>query len=287
MASRPPPQSSMLRMPPPSSTFRPDCSATACARWRRSPDCRSLAPSKSTMCIHRAPAAAKARAAATGSSATWWTVSKSPCFRRTHRPSFRSMAGKRIIGSAPPKFFRICSPVVPALLRVELAAEHIAAAAPRPAPAPRSRWPAMTFSCRAARPQKEWTKYDVRALVQTPVNSGQGFGKVSYSSRCGAASGRVWMRSTRPGIRPRPAVSPHLVAPVEQQLHSQADAQHGLAWPACSFSTWPPARCCCSFSAASGNAPTPGRMMPSARSSTSGRLVGDSALQPDIRPWRW
>jgi len=53
----------------------------------------AIAPSRSTMCNHFAPAAAKARACAAGSALNTVALSMSPRKRRTHFPPLRSMAG--------------------------------------------------------------------------------------------------------------------------------------------------------------------------------------------------
>ena len=53
----------------------------------------AIAPFRSTMCRRFAPCAAQCLAIATGSSENTVAVLMSPCFRRTQRPSFRSIAG--------------------------------------------------------------------------------------------------------------------------------------------------------------------------------------------------
>src|SRR5688572_29984618 len=53
----------------------------------------AMAPFRSTMCRRLAPCEAQCFAMATGSSEKTVAVLMSPCFRRTHRPSFRSIAG--------------------------------------------------------------------------------------------------------------------------------------------------------------------------------------------------
>src|SRR5688572_14764089 len=53
----------------------------------------AIAPFRSTMCRRFAPSAAQCFAIATGSSEKTVAVLMSPCFRRTQRPSFRSIAG--------------------------------------------------------------------------------------------------------------------------------------------------------------------------------------------------
>src|SRR6267142_2625860 len=53
----------------------------------------ATAPFRSTMCRRRAPCPAQCFAIATGSSENTTAVLMSPCFRRTQRPSFRSIAG--------------------------------------------------------------------------------------------------------------------------------------------------------------------------------------------------
>src|SRR5512134_428422 len=53
----------------------------------------AMAPFRSTTCRRRAPCAAQCFAIATGSSENTVAVFMSPCFRRTQRPSFRSIAG--------------------------------------------------------------------------------------------------------------------------------------------------------------------------------------------------
>src|SRR5256885_12493553 len=53
----------------------------------------AMAPFRSTMWRRRAPSAAQCLAIATGSSENTVAVLMSPCFRRTQRPSFRSIAG--------------------------------------------------------------------------------------------------------------------------------------------------------------------------------------------------
>ena len=53
----------------------------------------ATAPFRSTMCRRFAPCAAQCLAIATGSSEKTVAEFMSPCFRRTQRPSFRSIAG--------------------------------------------------------------------------------------------------------------------------------------------------------------------------------------------------
>jgi hypothetical protein len=53
----------------------------------------AIAPLRSTMCRRLAPCAAQCFAIATGSSEKTVAVLMSPCFRRTQRPSFKSIAG--------------------------------------------------------------------------------------------------------------------------------------------------------------------------------------------------
>src|SRR6185436_3631030 len=53
----------------------------------------ATAPFRSTTCRRFAPSAAQCLAIATGSSEKTVAVLMSPCFRRTQRPSFRSIAG--------------------------------------------------------------------------------------------------------------------------------------------------------------------------------------------------
>src|SRR5512145_362517 len=53
----------------------------------------AIAPFRSTMCRRFAPCFAQCRAMATGSSEKTVALLMSPCFRRTQRPSFRSIAG--------------------------------------------------------------------------------------------------------------------------------------------------------------------------------------------------
>src|SRR6185295_16863447 len=53
----------------------------------------ATAPFRSTMCRRFAPCAAQCLAIATGSSEKTVAVFMSPCFRRTQRPSFKSIAG--------------------------------------------------------------------------------------------------------------------------------------------------------------------------------------------------
>src|SRR5688572_29151349 len=61
----------------------------------------AMAPFRSTMCRRRAPCAAQCFAMATGSSEKTVAVLMSPCFRRTQRPSFRSIAGITSTSGAP------------------------------------------------------------------------------------------------------------------------------------------------------------------------------------------
>src|SRR5258708_25003752 len=58
----------------------------------------AIAPFRSTMCRRLAPCAAQCLAIATGSSENTVAVLMSPCFRRTQRPSFRSIAGMMSTG---------------------------------------------------------------------------------------------------------------------------------------------------------------------------------------------
>src|SRR5512138_2622057 len=58
----------------------------------------AIAPLRSTMCSRFAPCAAQCLAIATGSSEKTVAVLMSPCFRRTQRPSFRSIAGMMSTG---------------------------------------------------------------------------------------------------------------------------------------------------------------------------------------------
>src|SRR5688572_12835529 len=58
----------------------------------------AIAPFRSTMCRRFAPCADQCFAMATGSSENTVAVLMSPCFRRTQRPSFRSMAGMMSTG---------------------------------------------------------------------------------------------------------------------------------------------------------------------------------------------
>ena len=81
------------RIPPPSSTLRPLSLATA-LKISVLVFTPVLAPSKSTIWIHSAPACRKACAVARGSSATRWAVAKSPFTSRTHWRFCMSIAGK-------------------------------------------------------------------------------------------------------------------------------------------------------------------------------------------------
>ena len=84
------------RMPPPSwaGTLHAARIASTGAAFTGAP---ANAPFKSTRCNHWHPACSKARACAAGSSLKTVALSMSPCTRRTACPSFRSMAGYRII----------------------------------------------------------------------------------------------------------------------------------------------------------------------------------------------
>src|SRR5262245_55958067 len=65
----------------------------------------ATAPLRSTMCRRRAPSAAQCLAIATGSSEKTVAVLMSPCFRRTQRPSFRSIAGMMSTGVLESQFW--------------------------------------------------------------------------------------------------------------------------------------------------------------------------------------
>src|SRR5258706_3522140 len=90
---------SRSRMPPP--TWIGTCSPTAAIISRITFSFfgrPATAPFRSTMCRRRAPCAAQCFAIATGSSENTVAVLMSPCFRRTQRPSFRSIAGMMSTG---------------------------------------------------------------------------------------------------------------------------------------------------------------------------------------------
>src|SRR5512134_2711428 len=53
----------------------------------------ATAPFRSTTCSRRAPCSTQCFAVATGSSLNTVALAMSPCFRRTQRPSFKSIAG--------------------------------------------------------------------------------------------------------------------------------------------------------------------------------------------------
>ncbi len=81
-------------MPPPSCTSM--SSPTSRKMLRTAASLRGLpakAPFKSTKCKRVAPCSTQWRAMAAGSSLKMVDCSMSPCLRRTHWPSFRSMAG--------------------------------------------------------------------------------------------------------------------------------------------------------------------------------------------------
>src|SRR5690606_17253962 len=86
-------------MPPPSCTGTlPPTASTIdliAASLRGRP---ATAPFRSTRWMRRAPCSTQWRAVAAGSSENTVSAFMSPCFRRTQRPSFRSMAGMRSIG---------------------------------------------------------------------------------------------------------------------------------------------------------------------------------------------
>ena len=87
----------MVRMPPPncvgtSTALRISCTAARLTGWP------STAPLRSTRCSHSQPAWAKALAWAAGLSLNTVARAMSPRSRRTHLPSFKSMAGNRIMG---------------------------------------------------------------------------------------------------------------------------------------------------------------------------------------------
>src|ERR1700722_12811367 len=116
----------MSRMPPPSCTHRPTVSRmrSTAAAFIGLP---AKAPSRSTTCRWRKPSASKVCACAAGSRLNTVARAMSPCWSRTHTPSLRSIAGKRII-------VRLRRPLEEigdereaealALLGVELGAEH-------------------------------------------------------------------------------------------------------------------------------------------------------------------
>src|SRR5262245_14245279 len=86
-------------MPPPS--WIGTLSPTAAIIWRITFSFfgrPAIAPFRSTMCRRLAPCAAQCLAIATGSSENTVAVFMSPCFRRTQRPSFRSIAGMMSTG---------------------------------------------------------------------------------------------------------------------------------------------------------------------------------------------
>src|SRR5262245_26448188 len=85
---------SRSRMPPPSWTCSLSPTAATMSRITFSFFGRpATAPFRSTTCRRLAPSAAQCLAIATGSSEKTVAVAMSPCFRRTHLPSFRSIAG--------------------------------------------------------------------------------------------------------------------------------------------------------------------------------------------------
>ena len=85
-------------------------SPRGCARPpARSPACRQTRRRDRRCADTRSPGVSKACACAAGSRLNTVARAMSPCSRRTHRPSFRSMAGNRItrshrIGHGPPNF---------------------------------------------------------------------------------------------------------------------------------------------------------------------------------------
>src|SRR5688572_25506467 len=85
---------SRSRMPPPSWTASLSPTAATMSRITFSFFGRpATAPFRSTTCRRLAPCAAQCLAIATGSSENTVAVAMSPCFRRTQRPSFKSIAG--------------------------------------------------------------------------------------------------------------------------------------------------------------------------------------------------
>src|SRR5690242_11062052 len=90
----------VLRMPPPSCTgiFTSFKMRSTAAAFIGLP---AKAPSRSTMCRYSKPCVSKARACAAGSRLNTVARAMSPCSSRTARPSFRSMAGKRITAFYP------------------------------------------------------------------------------------------------------------------------------------------------------------------------------------------
>ena len=87
----------MSRMPPPNcaGTLHLDKIASTGAAFTGSP---SNAPFRSTRCSHSHPASTNSRACAAGSVLKTVDLSISPRNRRTALPSFRSIAGYRIMG---------------------------------------------------------------------------------------------------------------------------------------------------------------------------------------------
>src|SRR5580765_281738 len=95
----------------------------------------ATAPLRSTMCRRFAPCAAQCLAIATGSSENTVAEFMSPCFRRTQRPSFKSIAGMMSTGVLATHFERLGSPVHEvgeklqagglAFFRVELDSENV------------------------------------------------------------------------------------------------------------------------------------------------------------------
>src|ERR687895_829095 len=94
---------SRSRMPPPSWIATAAPTAATMSRITFSFFGRpAMAPLRSTMCSRLAPCAVQCRAIATGSSENTVAVLMSPCFRRTQRPSFRSIAGITSTSGTPP-----------------------------------------------------------------------------------------------------------------------------------------------------------------------------------------
>ena len=99
-ASRTARRESISRIPPPTST------GPAKASMMRAMTSACLgspanAPSRSTTCSSRPPCSRQSRACAAGSSPYTVTSSARPCLRRTHFPSFRSIAGSITMSDDP------------------------------------------------------------------------------------------------------------------------------------------------------------------------------------------
>ncbi len=220
------------------------------------------------------------RACSAGSSLKTVAWPMSPWRRRTHRPSFRSMAGKRIMAATPRKLAISRKPgawlfsgwnCVPTMLSRPTTADHRAAVIDA-SPARRRRRPERkrrSGRSRRAHPPR------CRRAADDPAG-----GPSDRSSPCAGSSARdrrASSRTTSPSIQPRPACSPCSRPTVGHaaacRRRCRETAGRASITARVSASTMP-GNARASPAPQSANAPTPGSTMcDGARD--DGRIAGD------------